>query len=64
MSTKQIFAALAMLSLIATASAAQAKVHRPRHPAWSAGTSYRGDDAPWSFACIKDHGTSRCGDLN
>jgi hypothetical protein len=26
--------------------------------------NYQGADPPWTFACIKDHGTSRCNDLN
>ena len=64
MSTKQIFAALAILSLVVTASAAQAGVGRTRDAAWSARTNYQGYEAPWTFACIKDHGTSRCNDLN
>lgn len=64
MSTKQILAALAMLSLVVTAGAAQAGVRRSHDAAWSARTNYRSYEAPWTFACIKDHGTSRCNDLN
>jgi hypothetical protein len=61
MRTKQIFAALAMLSLAATTSVAHARSH---DAAWSARTNYQDYDPPWTFACIKDHGTSRCNDLN
>jgi hypothetical protein len=61
MRTKQLFAALAMLSLAATTSVAQAHSH---DAAWSARTNYQDYDPPWTFACIKDHGTSRCNDLN
>jgi hypothetical protein len=53
MRTKQIFAALAMLSLAVTASVAQARSH---DAAWSARTNYQDYDPPWTFACIKDHG--------
>jgi hypothetical protein len=66
MSTKHLSAALLTLLFAATvtASGAQAGSHRRHDPAWSAGTSHPTDDPPWTFACIKDHGTSRCNDLN
>jgi hypothetical protein len=50
-----------MLSLAATTSVAQARSH---DAAWSARTNYQDYDPPWTFACIKDHGTSRCNDFN
>jgi invasion protein IalB len=57
----------ALLTLLfaaaATASVAQAGSRRAHDAAPSAGTSYPGE-APWSFACIKDHGPQRCNDLN
>jgi hypothetical protein len=70
--TKRMPPALLALLLTATASAAQAAPHRSHHAAraqtpgtaWSARPSYPNDDVPWTFACIKDHGTSRCNDLN
>ena len=63
---KTIAAACVGLILSAAAAPALARVKHHRHvtPAWSAGVGYQGDEAPWTFACIKDHGTSRCGDLN
>ena len=57
MNAKQFFAALAMLSLVATASAAQAGVRRS-HDAATDG--YQGEAPPWSFACIKDNGPTEC----
>jgi hypothetical protein len=63
-STKVLVAALATLVFVATASAADARVDRSRAPAISPGAGYPGDEVPWTFACIKDHGTSRCNDLN
>jgi hypothetical protein len=53
MRTKQIVAALAMLSLAATTSVAQARSH---DAAWLARTNYQDYDPPWAFACIKDQG--------
>jgi ABC-type sugar transport system substrate-binding protein len=66
MSARHLSAALLTLvfAATATASVAQAASQRRHDPAWSAGTSHPVDDPPWSFACIKDHGTSRCNDLN
>ena len=66
MSARHLSAALLALLFAATAmaSVAQAGSHGRHDRAWSAGTSRQSDDPPWSFACIKDHGTSRCNDLN
>lgn len=66
MTAKHVSAALLTLLFVATTTAtvAQAGSHRRQAPAWSARTSHQADDPPWSFACIKDHGTSRCNDLN
>ena len=64
MTTKRVLAALATFVLVATASAADARVHRSPAPAISPSAGYQGYEAPWTFACIKDHGTSRCNDLN
>jgi invasion protein IalB len=64
MSTKRISAALLALVLTAMASAAQAAPHRSSGAARSTGAGYQSDEAPWTFACIKDHGASRCSDLN
>jgi hypothetical protein len=61
MNRKQIFTALAALSLVAMANGAQAGVQRSYG---GATTGSQGEEPPWSFACIKDHGTSRCSDLN
>jgi hypothetical protein len=64
MSTKRISAALLALVVTAMASAAQAAPHRSNGSAWSTGAGYQNADPPWNFACIKDHGASRCSDLN
>jgi hypothetical protein len=64
MNANHISAALLTLALAATASVAQARPHRAHHAAWPAGAGYQREEAPWTFACIKDHGTSRCNDLN
>jgi hypothetical protein len=64
MTAKHLSAALLTLVLAVTASVAQAGSHRRHAPAWSAGTNHQADDPPWTFACIKDYGTSRCNDLN
>jgi hypothetical protein len=60
MNTKQIFTALAMLSLVAMASAARAGVHRPHDAAIGPVTCHQGEAPPWSFACIKDSGPTDC----
>jgi len=60
MSTKSMSAALLALAFVTFASVAQAAPHRP-HDA-SAGAGYQGEAPPWSFACIKDHGPSNCGE--
>jgi hypothetical protein len=64
MITKLMSVALLTLVFAATTSVAQARSHRANDAAWSARTSYQNYDPPWTFACIKDHGTSRCNDLN
>jgi len=66
MRAKHLSAALLTLLLAATATAsiAQAAPHRAHDSAWSAAPSRPAGDPPWTFACIKDHGTSRCNDLN
>jgi invasion protein IalB len=72
MTIKLFSAALAALLLVGAASVAQATPHRSHHAAraQTPGTAsssrpgYQTDDVPWTFACIKDHGTSRCNDLN
>ena len=64
MRAKRLSVAFLTLLFAATASVAQAGSRRTYDVAPSAGASYRGDDAPWSFACIKDHGPQRCSDLN
>jgi hypothetical protein len=69
---KTIAAACVGLILSAAAAPALARVKHHRHvnpapaagAAWSAGAGYQNYDPPWTFACIKDHGTSRCNDLN
>lgn len=60
MNSKQIFATLAVLSLMATAGVAQAGSHRPRDAAIGAVTCHQGEAPPWSFACIKDSGPTEC----
>jgi hypothetical protein len=64
MTTKLFSTVLAALVLVVAGNVAQARSHRAYNPAWSAGTGYQNYDPPWTFACIKDHGTSRCNDLN
>ena len=64
MSIKYMSAALLALVVTAMAGAAQAAPHRSNGTAWSTGAGYQNADPPWTFACIKDHGTSRCSDLN
>jgi hypothetical protein len=61
MTTNSMSAMLLALVLAATTRVAQARSH---DAAWSAPTNYQDYDPPWTFACIKDHGTSRCNDLN
>jgi hypothetical protein len=58
MITKPFLAALVSLALVAEASAAP---HRA-HDAAAAATGYQGEAPPWSFACMKDHGPTRCGE--
>lgn len=60
MNTKLILAALAVVSLMATAGAAQAGVHRSHDAAIRAVRCYQGEAPPWSFACIKDNGPTEC----
>ncbi|HEV2957002.1 MAG TPA: hypothetical protein VGX95_12855 [Xanthobacteraceae bacterium] len=60
MSTKQIFVALAALSLMATAGAARAGSPRTHDAAIEAVRCYQGEAPPWSFACIKDIGPTEC----
>ena len=64
MTINRMSTVLLALVFAATASVAQARSHRAPDAAWSARTSYQNYDPPWTFACIKDHGTSRCNDLN
>jgi hypothetical protein len=62
MRTKRIFAALLVLPLIATASAAQARSRVARDTAtWGSG-GRQVEAPPWSFACIKDTGPTQCGE--
>ena len=60
MNSKQILTALAVLSVMATAGAAQAGSHRPHDAAIEAVRCYQGEAPPWSFACIKDSGPTEC----
>jgi hypothetical protein len=60
MNTKRMFAALAVLSLMAMAGAAQAGSHRAHDTVTRAVTCYQGEAPPWSFACIKDTGYTDC----
>ena len=64
MTSKPFSAALTALVLVVAVSTAQAAVHRSHHTVSPARAGYQVDDPPWTFACIKDHGTSRCNDLN
>jgi uncharacterized protein YdeI (BOF family) len=71
-STKVLVATLVLAA--ASLSFAANAAPRPNQGGWQGGesymqessarTSYQGYDPPWTFACIKDHGTSRCNDLN
>jgi len=60
MSTKRMSTALLTLALMATA--AQAAPHRPHDAAMPAAAGHQGEAPPWSFACMKDHGPTRCGE--
>ena len=60
MNKKQILAALAVLSLMATAGAAQADLRRSHDAPIEAVKCYQGEAPPWSFACIKDSGPTEC----
>lgn len=60
MSTKQIFAALAVFALTATAGAAQVGSHRLDGAPIEAVRCYQGEAPSWSFACIKDSGPTEC----
>jgi ABC-type sugar transport system substrate-binding protein len=64
MTINRMSTVLLALVFAATTSVAQARSHRAHAAAWQAGTSYQNYDPPWTFACVKDHGTSRCNDLN
>jgi invasion protein IalB len=57
MPTKLIVAALAALPLMA--GAAQARAFHAQAPAIQ---GHQGEAPPWSFACMKDHGPSQCGE--
>jgi hypothetical protein len=59
MKTKLVMAALAALPLIAMADAVQARAF---HAQSSAIQGHQGEAPPWSFACMKDHGPSQCGE--
>jgi hypothetical protein len=61
MSIKLMPAALLALTLTGLASAGQAAPRRPPDAAGAA-TGYQGEAPPWSFACMKDHGPTRCGE--
>jgi len=61
MSIKRTLTALLALVLAATASAAQAAPHRTRNT-MAASFGYQGEAPPWSFACMKDHGPTNCGE--
>jgi hypothetical protein len=62
MRTKWIFAALLVLPLVATASAAQARSRgAPDAAAWGSG-GRQVEAPPWSFACMKDFGPTECGE--
>ncbi|HEV2957455.1 MAG TPA: hypothetical protein VGX95_15160 [Xanthobacteraceae bacterium] len=58
MKTKLVVIALAALPLIPIAGVSQAAVHRS--PAVLQG--HQGEAPPWSFACMKDHGPTQCGE--
>jgi hypothetical protein len=60
MNAKQILMALAVLSLMATAGAAQAGSQPTHDAAIRAVRCYQGEAPPWSFACIKDNGPTEC----
>jgi hypothetical protein len=62
MSTKQISAALLALSLLALSSGAHAAPYATRDRASSQGIGRQTEAPPWSFACMKDHGPSQCGE--
>jgi hypothetical protein len=57
MNTRLVVTVLAALPLMA--SAAHAAPHRSLEQAIR---GYQGEAPPWSFACMTDHGPSRCGE--
>lgn len=46
----------AVVTALAFAATASAAVSAPR------GAGYQGEAPAWSFACIKDHGPTQCGE--
>jgi hypothetical protein len=62
MTTKQISAALLALSFLALSSGAHAARYATRDRAASERTGRQTEAPPWSFACMKDHGPSQCGE--
>ena len=57
-----IFAALLALPPVATTSAAYAGPHHAHYRAIPSMTGHQTEAPPWSFACIKDSGPTRCGE--
>ena len=52
--------ATAVVTALVLATTASAVVSAPR--GGPAAGSYQGDAPAWSFACIKDHGPTQCGE--
>jgi hypothetical protein len=62
MMTKCVFAALLTVPVLAMASPAHARPQARHDGATIQGSYGRQVEAPpWSFACMTDHGPSRCG---
>jgi len=60
MSTKRTLAPL--LALAFMAAAAHAGPHRSHAAPMPIGVGYQGEASQWSFACMKDHGPTDCGE--
>jgi hypothetical protein len=60
-STRVLVAAI-VLAATSLTLAANASPRSGPSAAMPAGAGYQGEAPPWSFACMKDHGPTRCGE--
>jgi hypothetical protein len=60
--SKAIAAVCLGLALATAAGPASARVQAGPHAGNAASAGYQGEAPPWSFACMKDHGPTQCGE--